>query len=48
MIQQTKIGYASESSNKRPTFSWRLVIKDCLYFVAIAILLVDYELFTTA
>ena len=39
MIQQTKIGYASESSNKRPTFSWRLVIKDCLYFVAIAILL---------
>jgi rhodanese-related sulfurtransferase len=41
MIQQAKTGPASESSSRqsRPVFSWKAVIKDCLYFLALAILL---------
>ena len=39
MIQQTTPGSASGSTDRRPTFLWRLIIKDCLYFVALAILL---------
>jgi len=51
MIQQTKTGFPSDSSNKHPSFSWRLVIKDCLYFVGIAILLggvLNYSLLVKA
>jgi len=41
MIQQAKTGLVSESSGRqsRPVFSWKLVIKDCLYFLALAIIL---------
>jgi rhodanese-related sulfurtransferase len=51
VIQQTKTGYASESSRERPAFSWRLVIKDCLYIVALAVLLgglLNYSLLANA
>jgi rhodanese-related sulfurtransferase len=51
MLQQTTKGHASESSGRQPTFSWRQVIKDCLYFVAIAILLgglLNYSLLRNA
>jgi rhodanese-related sulfurtransferase len=39
VIQQATTGSASGSTSGRPAFSWRLIIKDCLYFVALAILL---------
>jgi rhodanese-related sulfurtransferase len=41
MSQQAKTGLVSESSSRqsRPVFSWKAVIKDCLYFLALAILL---------
>ena len=41
MIQPAKTSLAPKSSGKqvRPAFSWRLVLKDCLYIVALAILL---------
>ena len=39
MLPQTKVDYASVSAGRRPTFSWRPIIKDCLYFIALAILL---------
>jgi len=51
MIQQTETGYASESSGKRPVFSWKAVTKDCLYFLALAILiggLLNYSLLFNA
>ena len=50
-IQQIKTGYASESSRERPAYSWRLVIKGCLYIVALAILLgglLNYSLLLNA
>jgi rhodanese-related sulfurtransferase len=39
VIQQTDTGYVSASSSRHPVFSWRMVIKDCLYFLTLAILL---------
>jgi rhodanese-related sulfurtransferase len=39
MIQQTKTGSAPGVSGNRPAFLGRPVIKDCLYFLALAILL---------
>ena len=50
-LQQTATDHTSESSGREPTFSWRHVIKDCLYFVAIAILLgglLNYSLLSNA
>jgi rhodanese-related sulfurtransferase len=41
MIQQAKIGPTPESSGRQacPVLLWKLVIRDCLYFLALAILL---------
>jgi rhodanese-related sulfurtransferase len=39
MTQQIKTNSTPGTSGSRPDFSWRLIIKDCLYFVALAILL---------
>jgi len=51
MIQQTKTGSASGSSGNHPAFFWRMIIKDCLYFMALAILLgglLNFSLLTNA
>lgn len=37
--EQGRSGYASESSGRRPVFSWKAVIKDCLYVLALAVLI---------
>jgi len=41
MIQQAKPGLVPESSNRqaRPVFSWSTITRDCLYFLALAIIL---------
>jgi len=38
-MQQTKTDSAPKHSHRNPDLSWRLIIKDCLYFIALAILL---------
>ena len=38
MMQQNKTSPAPGTPSSRPAFSWGPVIKDCLYFVALAIL----------
>jgi rhodanese-related sulfurtransferase len=51
IIQQTKTGSAAGYSSRRPAFSWRPVIKTCLYIVALAILLgglLNYSLLINA
>jgi rhodanese-related sulfurtransferase len=51
MMQQIKTVPASGSSSRRSTFSWRVIIKDCLYFIALAILLgwvLNYSLLANA
>ncbi len=51
MIQQTKTDFTLGYSGDRPAFFWRLIIKDCLYFLALTILLgglLNYSLLGSA
>jgi len=51
MMQQNKTGCVPDTSRSRLVFSWRLIIKDCLYFVALTILLgglLNYSLLAKA
>jgi rhodanese-related sulfurtransferase len=51
MMLQKNTNSASGFFNRRPAFSWRLVIKDCLYFMVLAILLgglLNYSLLLNA
>jgi rhodanese-related sulfurtransferase len=51
MMQQNNPGSAPGTSSRRLAFSWRRIIKDCLYFVALAILvggLLNFSLLANA
>ena len=51
MIEQKTPSPVPGTSRSRPHFSWRFIIKDCLYFIALAVMLggiLNYGLLTNA